>query len=96
MTYPTPSINNTGDLLVYADSITGNWLIPGFLIALAVVVYVMAKSKFYNMQSSTIMATTAALIFGSLFWAAGLLGGQIVVFILALDTLAVIWAKLSE
>lgn len=96
MTYPTPEINNTLDMLKYADDVTGNWLIPCFLIALGVTLYAMTYTKLMSTPKSLLVSTTGCFIFGALFWAGGLLSGQIVVFIMALDSLMLIWAKFSD
>ena len=96
MTYPDPDINEPLDIFSYVNTITDGWAVPLFLLALGTIIFVLTYYKNYKISSCFVMATTGSFIFGSLFWAGGLLTGKIVVFILALDILTFIWAKFDD
>jgi len=94
--YPVPDFESPFDLFIYANTISGGWFTSGVLLALFIVVF--SITKIQNLRNSVCMviSSTVCFLMASLLWAGGALSGQIVIWLLVLDMICVIWAKLDE
>lgn len=85
MPYDLPS-NFTGvyDVLKYANTVSGNWLIPLSLVGIIIIVIVTMKRMGYKTFDSLFAGFFFTFFMSSLFWAIGLVSGTIVTILLIL------------
>ena len=80
--YPQPSFNTTTQMMEYVKTVTDGWMFILVCIAIAVVIFIMLRTKMYRTSDSLLVASFLTLILGSFLWAAGLIPGNVVVLFL--------------
>lgn len=89
--YPDPIINNTSDVLEYANTVTNGWMVTGFLISCVCVVFFLLKTKFYKTSDASAIAFLITMMLGSMLWTMGLVESKILM-IFVIGTIAtVLW-----
>lgn len=79
MAYPKPS-NLTGvdKVIEYANTVSGGWLLPLFLMGVFIIAFTTLKVKGYRTSDSLFTGSFLMFLIGSLFWAAGMIAGKVV------------------
>lgn len=71
------NINQSVDLLRYANTVTEGWMAHLFLVASAVILFILMQTKGYKTSDSMAVAFVISLVLGSFLWALGMVQGQI-------------------
>lgn len=91
--YPDPTnINQTVDIMRYANTVTNNWFVTLVPASLAVMVTgIMIVKGTYKISQCFLGGFTASFVLGSMLWAAGLIAGKIIVLYLLLMVASAVW-----
>lgn len=89
--YPTPSINQSGDLFTHANKLTDGWAGVGMIITIFIVILLIMKAKFYKTSDSFATASLISFILGSMLWSMGVIQGNVVMVFLATAIASILW-----
>lgn len=94
--YDMPSINQSLDVITYANNIVDGWLCILFLVVAMVILIINFRMRQYKLSDCFMGASFITTILAALMWAMSLVGGNIITIFVILLIASTIWSVLDE
>ena len=94
--FPEPMLNQSSDIISYANTVTKGWASILFVYSVAIVLFFIFKARFYKTSQALSAAFTLAAVIAGLMWIQGILLVESLMIMIACSIITTLYTLLEN
>lgn len=90
--YPDPKINQSIDVLKYANTVTDGWMVKLLVLAIGIVIFALIKNRYFKISQPIAISLFLTTLLTTFLWLLGFIEQQFLVGLFVVFIASMLWS----